>query len=58
MESRQKKDGQEVASKGHRRDKIENINKKHTDSRNKLGCGKERRKLMVTCQGSTRSEIP
>ena len=36
MESRQKKDGQEVASKGHRRDKIENINKKHTDSRNKL----------------------
>ena len=25
MESRQKKDGQEVASKGHRRDKIENI---------------------------------
>ena len=28
MESRQKKDGQEVASKGHRRDKIENINKK------------------------------
>ena len=36
MESRQKKDGLEVASKGHRRDKIENINKKHTDSRNKL----------------------
>ena len=38
MESRQKKDGQEVASKGHRRDKIENINKTktHTDSRNKL----------------------
>ena len=36
MESRHKKDGQEVASKGHRRDKIENINKKHTDSRNKL----------------------
>ena len=36
MESRQKKDGQGVASKGHRRDKIENINKKHTDSRNKL----------------------
>ena len=36
MESRQRKDGQEVASKGHRRDKIENINKKHTDSRNKL----------------------
>ena len=36
MESRQKKDGQEVASKGHRRDKIEKINKKHTDSRNKL----------------------
>ena len=36
MESRQKKDGQEVASKGHRRDKIENIYKKHTDSRNKL----------------------
>ena len=27
MESKQKKDGQEVASKGHRRDKIENINK-------------------------------
>ena len=36
MESRQKRDGQEVASKGHRRDKIENINKKHTGSRNKL----------------------
>ena len=36
MESRQKKDGQEVASKGHRRDKVENINKKYTDSRNKL----------------------
>ena len=36
MESRQKRTDKEVASKGHRRDKIENINKKHTDSRNKL----------------------
>ena len=36
MESRQKRTDKEVASKGHRRDKIENINQKHTDSRNKL----------------------
>ena len=35
MESRQKRTDKEVASKGHRRDKIGNINK-HTDSRNKL----------------------
>ena len=36
MESRQKRTDKEVASKGQRRDKLENINKKHTDSRNKL----------------------
>ena len=35
-ESRQKITDKKVASKGHRRDKIENTNKKHTDSRNNL----------------------
>ena len=35
MESRQKRTDKGVASKGHRRDKIKNINK-NTDSRNKL----------------------
>ena len=34
-ESRQKRTDKKVASKGHRRDKIENTNK-NTDSRNKL----------------------
>ena len=35
-ESRQNRTDKKVASKGHRRDKIENTNKKHTESRNKL----------------------
>ena len=35
-ESRQKRTDKKVASKEHRRDKLENTNKKHTDSRNKL----------------------
>ena len=36
MESRQTRTDKEVASKGHRRDKIEKHKQKHTDSRNKL----------------------
>ena len=36
MESRQKRTDKKVASEGHRRDKIENINKKTQDSRNIL----------------------
>ena len=35
-QSRQKRTAKKVASKGHRRDKIENTNKKHTGNRNKL----------------------
>ena len=36
MESRQKRRGKKVASKGHRRDRIKKHKQKHTDSRNKL----------------------
>ena len=55
MESRQKKDGQEVTSKGHRRDKIENINKKHTDSKQPIMRIEDR--LFDTGRGWARSAM-